>query len=89
MFSLRQDTIHLLPKGRDFTSLVSVAPGANQEPKLGGISITARAPRPLGARRLTPQRHRRHDFVLTFLAKSSNHAKPALTIIALSNSPIW
>ena len=31
--------IDLLPKGRDFTSLVSQAPGANQEPKLGGISI--------------------------------------------------
>ena len=39
VFSLRQDTIDLLPKGRDFTSLVSQAPGANQEPKLGGISI--------------------------------------------------
>jgi hypothetical protein len=39
VFSLRQDTIDLLPKGRDFTSLVSEAPGANQEPKLGGISI--------------------------------------------------
>ena len=39
MFSLRQDTIDLLPKGRDFTTLVSQAPGANQEPKLGGISI--------------------------------------------------
>ena len=38
-FSFRQDTIDLLPKGRDFTSLVSQAPGANQEPKLGGISI--------------------------------------------------
>ena len=38
-FSLRQDTIDLLPKGRDFTSLVSQAPGANQEPKLGGLSI--------------------------------------------------
>ena len=39
VFSLRQDTIDLLPKGRDFTTLVSQAPGANQEPKLGGISI--------------------------------------------------
>ena len=39
VFSFRQDTIDLLPKGRDFTSLVSQAPGANQEPKLGGISI--------------------------------------------------
>jgi carboxypeptidase family protein len=38
-FSLRQDAIDLLPKGRDFTTLVSQAPGANQEPKLGGISI--------------------------------------------------
>lgn len=38
-FSLRQDAIDLLPKGRDFTSLVSQAPGANQEPKLGGLSI--------------------------------------------------
>ena len=38
-FSLRQDTIDLLPKGRDFTTLVKLAPGANQEPKLGGLSI--------------------------------------------------
>ena len=38
-FSLRQDTIDLLPKGRDFTSLVKLAPGANEEPKLGGLSI--------------------------------------------------
>jgi hypothetical protein len=38
-FSLRQETIDLLPKGRDFTTLVGQAPGANQEPKLGGISI--------------------------------------------------
>ena len=39
VFSLRQDTIDRLPKGRDFTTLVSQAPGVNQEPKLGGISI--------------------------------------------------
>ena len=39
VFSLRQDTIDLLPKGRDFTSLVKLAPGANEEPKLGGLSI--------------------------------------------------
>jgi len=38
-FSLREDTIDLLPKGRDFTSLVKLAPGANEEPKLGGLSI--------------------------------------------------
>jgi hypothetical protein len=38
-FSLRQETIDLLPKGRDVTTLVNLAPGANQEPKLGGISI--------------------------------------------------
>jgi len=29
-YSLRQDAIDLLPKGRDFTSLVSQAPGANR-----------------------------------------------------------
>ena len=39
VFSMRQDTIDFLPKGRDFTTLVRQAPGANQEPKLGGISI--------------------------------------------------
>ena len=39
VFSMRQDTIDFLPKGRDFTTLVHQAPGANQEPKLGGISI--------------------------------------------------
>jgi len=38
-FSLREDTIDLLPKGRDFTTLVTQAPSANDEPRLGGISI--------------------------------------------------
>jgi len=38
-FSLRQETIDVLPKGRDFTTLVKLAPGANEEPKLGGLSI--------------------------------------------------
>jgi hypothetical protein len=38
-FSLRQDMIDLLPKGRDFTTLVTQAPSTNNEPRLGGISI--------------------------------------------------
>jgi outer membrane receptor protein involved in Fe transport len=33
------DRISLVPHNRDFTSLVTQAPGANQEPKSGGISI--------------------------------------------------
>ena len=33
------EQIELLPKGRDYTTLVTQAPGANLEPKLGGISI--------------------------------------------------
>ena len=37
--SIRAEQVELLPKGRDFTSLVMMAPGANQESKLGGISI--------------------------------------------------
>ena len=37
--SLRNEQIDLLPKGRDFTTLVTQAPGANNEGKLGGISI--------------------------------------------------
>jgi outer membrane receptor protein involved in Fe transport len=37
--SIRAEQIEMLPKGRDFTSLVTQAPGANQETKLGGISI--------------------------------------------------
>ena len=37
--SLRAEAIEKMPKGRDFTSLVTQAPGANQEAKLGGISI--------------------------------------------------
>ena len=37
--SIRNEQIDLLPKGRDFTSLVTQAPGANQEGKLGGLSI--------------------------------------------------
>ncbi len=37
--NIAREQIELLPKGRDFTSLVTQAPGANQETKLGGISI--------------------------------------------------
>ena len=37
--NIRAEQVELLPKGRDFTSLVTQAPGANQESKLGGISI--------------------------------------------------
>ncbi len=38
--SLREEQIEKMPKGRDFTSLVTQAPGANQETaKLNGISI--------------------------------------------------
>lgn len=37
--SIRNEQIDLLPKGRDFTSLVTQAPGANSESKLGGLSI--------------------------------------------------
>jgi hypothetical protein len=37
--NIRADLIDKLPKGRDFTSVVTIAPGANMESKLGGISI--------------------------------------------------
>ena len=37
--SLRADEIDKLPKGRDFSSLVTQAAGANSEGKTGGISI--------------------------------------------------
>jgi hypothetical protein len=37
--NLRADAIDRLPKGRDFTSLVTMAPGANNESRSGGISI--------------------------------------------------
>jgi hypothetical protein len=37
--NIRSEQIELLPKGRDFTTLVTQAPGANQEAKLGGLSI--------------------------------------------------
>ena len=38
--NIRAEQVELLPKGRDFTSLVTQAPGANMETrKLGGISI--------------------------------------------------
>lgn len=33
------ELIERLPKGRDFATLVTQAPGANREPRLGGISI--------------------------------------------------
>jgi hypothetical protein len=37
--NIRAEQVELLPHGRDFTTLVTQAPGANQESKLGGISI--------------------------------------------------
>jgi outer membrane receptor protein involved in Fe transport len=37
--NIRAEQVELLPKGRDFTTLVTQAPGANQESKLGGLSI--------------------------------------------------
>ncbi len=37
--NITREQIELLPKGRDFTSLVTQAPGANNESKLGGLSI--------------------------------------------------
>jgi hypothetical protein len=37
--NIRSEQFDLLPKGRDFTTLVTQAAGANSEPKLGGLSI--------------------------------------------------
>ena len=37
--SMRSEAIEKMPRGRDFTSLAVQAPGTNQEPKLGGISV--------------------------------------------------
>ena len=37
--SIRNEQVELLPHGRDFTTLVTQAPGANNEDKLGGLSI--------------------------------------------------
>ncbi|MPY87123.1 MAG: TonB-dependent receptor plug domain-containing protein [Luteitalea sp.] len=37
--SIRAEQIELLPKGRDFSTLVTQAPGANNEQRLGGISV--------------------------------------------------
>jgi hypothetical protein len=37
--NIRAEQVELLPKGRDFTTLVTQAPGANQEARLGGLSI--------------------------------------------------
>lgn len=37
--NITREVIENMPKGRDFTSIVTIAPGANQESKLGGISI--------------------------------------------------
>ena len=37
--SIRDEQVELLPKGRDFSTLVTQAPGANYEQRLGGISI--------------------------------------------------
>jgi hypothetical protein len=37
--NIRAEEIDRLPKGRDFQSLVTLAPGANQESRSGGLSI--------------------------------------------------
>jgi hypothetical protein len=37
--SIRDEQVELLPKGRDFTTLVTQAPGANYEQRLGGLSV--------------------------------------------------
>jgi hypothetical protein len=37
--NIRAEQVELMPKGRDFSTLVAQAPGANQEAKLGGLSI--------------------------------------------------
>jgi hypothetical protein len=37
--SIRSEQLELVPHGRDFSTLVTQAPGANNEAKLGGISI--------------------------------------------------
>ena len=37
--NIRAEQVELLPHGRDFTTMVTQAPGANNESKLGGISI--------------------------------------------------
>lgn len=37
--NIRAEQVELLPHGRDFTTMVTQAAGANQESKLGGISI--------------------------------------------------
>jgi outer membrane receptor protein involved in Fe transport len=37
--NIRSEQVELLPKGRDFTTLVTQAPGANREARLGGLSI--------------------------------------------------
>src|SRR5262249_15574925 len=37
--TISADRVDLVPHNRDFTSLVTQAPGANNEPKSGGISI--------------------------------------------------
>jgi carboxypeptidase family protein/TonB-dependent receptor-like protein len=37
--NIRAEQVELLPHGRDFTTLVTQAPGANNESKLGGLSI--------------------------------------------------
>ena len=37
--NIRNELVDKLPRGRDFTSLVTIAPGANSESKLAGISI--------------------------------------------------
>src|SRR2546428_490311 len=37
--SITREIIDLIPKGRDFTSVVTTAPGANDETKAGGLQI--------------------------------------------------
>ena len=52
--NIRAEQVELLPHGRDFTTLVTQAPGANQEAKLGRPVDRRRE------RRREPLHHRRH-----------------------------
>src|SRR5262245_61402760 len=44
MANIRDELINRMPKGRDFTTLATQAPGANTESKLGGLSIDGSSP---------------------------------------------
>ena len=92
--NIRAEQVELLPKGRDFTTLVTQAPGANQENKLGGLSIDGAASLGVVYQPTTEKLYYAASGTGAFLIENrasrllqvSHESNPAAMTIALSRS---